>query len=194
MPVWLPAVLYLASTVAMMVVRAPHIRRSLSVRVVLRRVGPLERVLVTLVLFGMLLLPLAWIATPWLDGFARAAPPSTLVLGTLTALAGLWLLHRSHVDLGVNWSTTLEIRDRHALVTDGVYRRIRHPMYAAFLVHALGQALIVPNWIAGPSYLLSFALLVAFRLGPEERMLREVFGPSFDSYRTRTSRLVPGVF
>lgn len=194
MPAWTPAVLYVASTVGMLVVRAPHIRRSVRVRVVLSRVGARERALLTLVLLGMLLLPLAWLATPWLDAAERPAPTWTLALGACAAALGLWLLHRSHVDLGRNWSTTLEIREGHALVTGGVYRRVRHPMYAAFLVHALGQALFVPNWVAGPAYLLAFALLVTLRMGPEERLLREVFGPTFDAYRARTRRLLPGVF
>jgi protein-S-isoprenylcysteine O-methyltransferase Ste14 len=44
---------------------------------------------------------------------------------------GLWLFYRSHADLGTNWSITLEIREQHRLITQGVYRRIRHPMYSA---------------------------------------------------------------
>ena len=51
--------------------------------------------------------------------------------------------------LGRNWSITLEIRDSHRLVTDGLYRYVRHPMYTSFWLWAIAQALLIPNWIAG---------------------------------------------
>jgi protein-S-isoprenylcysteine O-methyltransferase Ste14 len=54
--------------------------------------------------------------------------------------------------------------------------------------------LVVPNWVAGPSYLISFSLLFALRVGPEERMLLEEFGEDYNAYRSRTRRLFPGVW
>ncbi|NOT29051.1 MAG: isoprenylcysteine carboxylmethyltransferase family protein [Planctomycetes bacterium] len=57
---------------------------------------------------------------------------------------------RSHADLGTNWSITLEVREQHTLVTRGVYARVRHPMYTALLLYALGQWLVVPNWLVAP--------------------------------------------
>jgi len=52
---------------------------------------------------------------------------------------------RTHKDLGRNWSVTLEVREQHALVTNGVYSRVRHPMYSAFWLWALAQALLLPK-------------------------------------------------
>ena len=138
--------------------------------------------------------PFVWIASPWL-GFAEfPLRPVPLVAGTVLYAAGLWLFHRSHADLGTNWSVTLQVRKEHSLVTQGVYRRIRHPMYTALFLFSLGQAIAVPNWIAGPSDLVVMALLVAARLGPEERLMRETFGARYDEYAARTQRLVPGVW
>jgi protein-S-isoprenylcysteine O-methyltransferase Ste14 len=105
--------------------------------------------------------------------------------------AGLVVFHRSHADLGTNWSITLEIREGHRLVTEGVYRRVRHPMYLALLLHGLGQAILLPNWVAGPAYLVVMLVLVAFRLGPEERMMRERFGAEYDAYAARTRAFGP---
>src|SRR5207302_238425 len=53
-------------------------------------------------------------------------------LGGAIFVAALWLFRRTHKDLGRNWSVTLEVRERHTLVTSGVYSRVRHPMYCAF--------------------------------------------------------------
>ena len=119
----------------------------------------------------------------------RRSPPALLCL-----VAGLWLFYRSHADLGTNWSITLEVREQHRLITHGVYRRVRHPMYAALLLYSVGQALVIPNWVAGPSYLVAFAILFAFRVGAEERMMREYFGDTYEAYAARTKRLVPGLW
>jgi protein-S-isoprenylcysteine O-methyltransferase Ste14 len=88
----------------------------------------------------------------------------------------------------------LEIREHHRLVTDGVYRPVRHPMYSALFIYGLGQALAVPNWLAGPSYLLAMVLLFMFRIGAEERMMLETFGDEYTIYMTKTKRLIPGVW
>ena len=109
-------------------------------------------------------------------------------------VVGLWLFHRSHADLGTNWSITLQVRENHSLITQGVYRRIRHPMYAALFLYSIGQLLALPNWIAGPSYLVTFGILYALRVRAEERMMLEEFGAEYAAYLRRTKRLVPGVW
>jgi protein-S-isoprenylcysteine O-methyltransferase Ste14 len=83
---------------------------------------------------------------------------------------GLWLFHRSHADLGTNWSITLDIREGHRLITQGVYRRVRHPMDSALVLYSVRHALVIPNWVAGLSNLVAFAVLFALRVGAEERM------------------------
>ena len=120
-------------------------------------------------------------------GLARA-------LGVACLVVGLWLFYRSHDDLGTNWSITLEVREQHRLITHGVYRRIRHPMYTALLLYSVGQALVIPNWLAGPSYLVAFGIFFAFRVKAEERMMLEQFGDEYAGYAARTQRLVPGVW
>ena len=86
------------------------------------------------------------------------------------------------------------MREDHQLVTRDVYRYVRHPMYLALLLYALGLALVVPNWVAGPSYLVAVTLLVAFRVGPEERTMLEAFGNDYEAYRRRTRCLIPGLW
>ena len=108
--------------------------------------------------------------------------------------SGLWLFYRSHADLGANWSITLEVLEKHRLVTQGVYRRVRHPMYTALLLYSVGQALVLPNYVVGLSSGLTMALLVALRIGPEERMMIEEFGKDHQEYMALTKRLVPGVW
>ena len=108
--------------------------------------------------------------------------------------ASLWLFRWTHRDLGRNWSVTLELRDQHALITGGVYNRVRHPMYAAFWLWAVAQAFLLPNWFAGAAGLVGFGILFFFRVPHEEQMMIETFGDQYRAYMARTHRIIPGVY
>ena len=154
----------------------------------------METVLLALVWIGFLV-PLIWIASP-VFSFAEYPLRAGRVIAGIACLAvGLWLFHRSHTDLGSNWSVTLEVPEEHRLITEGIYRSVRHPMYTALLLYAIGQALVIPNWVAGPSsYVIAFAILFAFRVRAEERMMLDQFGDHTRAYAARTKRLIPGVW
>ena len=190
---WFGKGVILASSIAMVIIRAPHGKRSRLVKVVRSGRGALEIVLLTLAWLAFFV-PLVWVVAPVFAFADYSLRPVPLSAGVVCLAVGLWLFARSHADLGTNWSLTLEVREEHQLVTQGVYRAVRHPMYSALVLYSIGQALVVPNWIAGPSYGVAMALLVAFRLGPEERMMREQFGSDYEAYRGRTKRLVPGIW
>jgi protein-S-isoprenylcysteine O-methyltransferase Ste14 len=190
---WFGKAVILASSIAMVIIRAPHGQRSRGVKVARSYRGTLEIVLLALAWIAFFV-PLVWVVTPVFAFADYPLRPLPLLAGMLFLAAGLWLFARSHADLGTNWSITLEVRERHQLVSQGVYRVLRHPMYSALLLYSLGQALVVPNWIAGPSYAVAMSLLVALRLGPEERMMLEEFGKDYEAYTVRTKRLIPGIW
>ncbi len=190
---WFGKAIILASSIVMVIIRAPHGQRSRAVKVAKSRRGALET---ALLMFAMLafFVPLVWVVAPVLAFADYPLRPAPLFAGSAWLALGLWLFARSHADLGTNWSISLEVRQGHQLVTHGIYRHIRHPMYLALLVYSVGQALVVPNWVAGPSYGVAMVLLCAFRLGAEERMMREEFGVDYEAYMKRTKRLVPGIW
>jgi protein-S-isoprenylcysteine O-methyltransferase Ste14 len=190
---WFGKAIILASSIVMVLIRAPHGQRSRGVKVVRSCRGALEIALLTLAWVAFFV-PLVWVASPVFAFADYPLRPVPLLGGTVCLAVGLWLFARSHADLGTNWSITLEVREKHQLVTQGVYRALRHPMYSALLLYSLGQALVVPNWIVGPSYAVAMSLLFAFRLGPEERMMLEEFGKDYEAYMVRTKRLVPGIW
>ena len=190
---WFAKAAILLSTIVMVVIRAPHGQRSRATKVSKSRKGRLEVVLLTLAWLGFLI-PLVWVASPALAFADYPLRPVPLVAGVLCLALGLWVFARSHADLGTNWSITLELREKHQLVTHGVYRQVRHPMYTALLLYSLGQALVVPNWVAGPSYLVAFGILFALRINAEERMMLEGFGEEYEAYMARSKRLVPRIW
>lgn len=86
---------------------------------------------------------------------------------------------------------SLEIREGHSLVTQGVYRYTRHPMYAAHWLWGLAQPLLLQNWIAGFAMLVPSLPLYLYRVPREEQMLLEQFGEEYREYMDRTGWIVP---
>jgi len=193
MNLWIAKALVLAGTVLMMAIRAPYGRRSRIAKVATSYKTPLETGLLVLASVGFFV-PLVWVASPAFSFAEYALSTGPLVPGGMCLVIGLWLFYRSHADLGTNWSVTLEVREQHRLITQGVYRRIRHPMYLALALYSIGQALVIPNWVAGPSNLIAFAILFALRVRAEEKMMVEEFGDEYTAYSARTKRLIPGVW
>ena len=190
---WIAKVVVVAATLTMLAIRAPHGSRSRHVKVVKSHKTSLETGLLVLAWIGFFI-PLIWLASPVLSFAEYALRPGPLVAGVTCLVIGLWLFYKSHADLGPNWSLTLEVREQHRLVTQGVYRRIRHPMYLALLLYAIGHALVIPNWVAGASNLVAFTIVFALRVHAEERMMSDAFGDEYAAYAARTKRLVPGIW
>jgi protein-S-isoprenylcysteine O-methyltransferase Ste14 len=175
------------------VIRLPHARRSRRTPVARSDRGRREIALLLISLTGLGILPLLYVAT----GFPRFADydfrPAQSLLGVAVAVAALAMFYLTHRALGRNWSVSLEVRQSHKLVTEGVYRHVRHPMYTAFWLWAAAQALLLPNWVAGLAGLIGFGTLYVFRVGLEERLMIDTFGEEYRAYMARSARLVPWI-
>src|SRR5947208_4875636 len=140
---------YAIGFVAFYWIRHVFLQRTKHEKKVVNRMDTLEKLLLMGMFPGTLLLPLLYLLTPWLDFANYTLPPLLPWTGTGLMIFSLWLFWRSHTDLGQNWSVTLQVREGHELVTRGVYRSMRHPMYAAIWLWAIAQGLMLQNWLAG---------------------------------------------
>jgi protein-S-isoprenylcysteine O-methyltransferase Ste14 len=150
-----------------------------------------DRTLIFIMLVGGLLLPVLYLFTPWLTFADYRLPAFVPWCGTAVMGAALWLFWRSHADLGRNWSITLQLRNGHQLVKHGVYRSIRHPMYASIWLFSLAQGLLLQNWLAGWSAFVTFAVMYFVRTPREEQMMCEFFGQEYRDYMHQTGRVFP---
>ena len=188
---WFGKAAFLVCLVAFCVIRTPHGQRHSKVAIAEDRKGTLEIWLLISATLGTVIIPIVWVSSSLFEFAEYELLPAIYWPGIVVMLLGLWLFHRSHVDLGTNWSVTLQMRENHALITNGVYNKIRHPMYSSMFLLAIAQALFVPNWIAGPAYFVGFGLLYVLRVGVEERMMFDRFGSEYVEYKQRTGRLMP---
>ncbi|GIV71253.1 protein-S-isoprenylcysteine O-methyltransferase [Caldilinea sp.] len=183
--------IYLAGIFVETAIRVPFNRERRKSKIAVNRVDRKETLLLLLLFLGSYLAPLLKIFTPWLDFADYTLPVWAGWLGVILLLAAVLLFWRSHVDLGRNWSPTLQLREGHALVTEGVYRYIRHPMYASQWLWVMAQALLLQNWIAGLGGIVCFTPFYFMRVAPEEQMMLEKFGEEYRACMQRTGRLLP---
>jgi protein-S-isoprenylcysteine O-methyltransferase Ste14 len=176
------------------IIRYQHARRSRREKILRSDRGPRETALLLMSLTGLGIVPFIYVATAVPRFAAYTFNPVQAWLGLLVAIAALVMFQLTHRALGRNWSISLDVREKHRLVTDGIYRRIRHPMYSAFWLWAVAQALLLPNWVAGFSGVIGFGILFFGRVAREERMMLETFGDSYRTYIARTGRIFPSIF
>lgn len=184
---------WIAGLVAWFAIRWPYQRRSRRIAVVSdgRSLG--DRIVLAASGIGLALIPVIYIATGFPAVADYAFRPWMGWLGTALLIVCLMMFHISHRHLGKNWSVTLEIREKHQLITDGLYRYVRHPMYSSFWLWAIAQVFLIPNVVAGCAGLVGVGLLYFYRVGREEALMRETFGAEYDDYAQRTGRVIPRI-
>ena len=78
-------------------------------------------------------------------------------------------------------------------MTSGLYGTIRHPSYLGLLLSALGWGLAFRS-VIGVLLALAFVIPIVGRMNSEEALLQSYFGDSYETYRAKTWRLIPGVY
>jgi protein-S-isoprenylcysteine O-methyltransferase Ste14 len=137
--------------------------------------------------FALAMRPLAGL----LPGWSASFPGQALIAGVVVA-AGLGLIAVSIVQFGRARTTInpLNPEAASALVTGGVLRLSRNPMYLGLALVLAGLAV----WVGHAAGVLPLAAFVAyitrFQIAPEERALRARFGADFDAYARRVRRWI----
>ncbi|HEV2818266.1 MAG TPA: isoprenylcysteine carboxylmethyltransferase family protein [Allosphingosinicella sp.] len=118
---------------------------------------------------------------------AEAAAIAALMLGSVL------LFVSATRAMGANWSVVARLREGHELVTNGIFARLRHPIYvgmAAFLLAlALAFGHLAHLLVAAPL----FAIGTGVRVREEEKLLRAEFGAAYDDYAAKVKRFLPGI-
>lgn len=120
-------------------------------------------------------------------------PAVPRVFGALLYLGGLATALSARCQLGPNWSNVEDRRvvSGQSIVTGGIYRFLRHPIYVGDVLLLIGLELALNSWlVVGVAIPLLF---VARQAGAEERRLAETV-PEYAAYRARTWRFIPFVF
>ena len=114
------------------------------------------------------------------------------IAGAAVMLCGIAFLAIAQLHLGASWRIGIQEGAKPGLVTDGLYRYSRNPIYLGLLTTLLGYCALLPT-------VLSAILLVGTTIGMraqiagEEAYLIATYGDAFREYARRVGRLVPGI-
>jgi protein-S-isoprenylcysteine O-methyltransferase Ste14 len=114
-------------------------------------------------------------------------------LGIALFFCGVALRITSKRKLNQSYSYTLSTAPTKRLVTSGVYRFIRHPIYFAAIFYVSGAPLVFSS-LYGFFVSLVFIPCILYRIGIEEKLLTEEFGEQYVDYKKHTKRLVPFLY
>lgn len=121
----------------------------------------------------------------------RASPVRRLGLaGIAVGLAGTY---RAQLDMGRSWRIGVDPVERTELVTDGLFRYARNPIFSFSTLVGLSSAAAIPNaaTVAGAAMLVAGVEIQARLV--EEPYLRDAHGDAYAAYCAHTGRFVPGV-
>jgi protein-S-isoprenylcysteine O-methyltransferase Ste14 len=114
--------------------------------------------------------------------------------GIAAAVGGLGIRAVAKRALGRFFSIRVQVQDGHRLVREGLYARIRHPLYTGLLLAWCAPPLLLGSPLGFLLVTLPQAILVLQRIPREEALLIETFGDEYRAYMATTKRLIPGVW
>ncbi len=149
---------------------------------------------ILLSILAQTMIPESWIADQsWLAFLIIADDSSVLVVvGTVLYMFGLTVAILGRTQLGDNWSDieTAQVIEKQRVVSRGLYRFIRHPIYTGDLMLLCGLELALNSWLVLGVFLLM--PIVMRKAVQEETMLMDEL-EGYAAYCTETTRFIPFV-
>jgi protein-S-isoprenylcysteine O-methyltransferase Ste14 len=139
---------------------------------------------------------LVWTFAPrFMEWSALSLPVSArwtgLALGLFSIFVNAWSHKTLSQKLGEDFDPALRLLPVPALVKEGPYAKLRHPIYLAFLLMQISVLLLTANWFIGLCGIAIILSVIAIRVPEEEQRLTEQFGDEYREYRSRTGRYLP---
>lgn len=154
-------------------------------------------VMMTTIRIGGLILwfsPLVYLINPaWMAWSKIGLPESLRWLGVGTGILCVFGIYWLFSSIGSGITPTSATRKEHKLVTNGIYRWVRHPLYTIGSSMFVSFGMMADNWFIAALGILAF-IGMAIRTPTEEANLIEKFGDEYREYMKRTGRFLPKVF
>ena len=114
-------------------------------------------------------------------------------IGFCMSLGGQLLRTIAMFEAGSNFNHVVQVekKDEHQLVSDGIYKYLRHPSYTGFFYWSVGLQIMLMNPISLVLYLYALVTFYSYRIPHEEAKLVEFFGSKYKEYRNKTFVFIP---
>jgi len=114
-------------------------------------------------------------------------------IGLIIIVFGCYVNIKGRFALGQNWANQVTIYEHQQLVQSGMYRFVRHPLYASIIWMFYGACLVYPNYLAFLSNSFIFVPFMIMRAKQEEKLLTEQFS-GYEQYKKQTGMFFPKLF
>ena len=107
---------------------------------------------------------------------------------------GLIIRWISIIQLGKSFTVDVAITDVAKLKTNGIYERVRHPSYLGLLLIIIGFSVTLSSFYSFLVLAVPVFLAISYRISVEEKVLISEFGDSYLEYKTKTKKIIPGIY
>jgi protein-S-isoprenylcysteine O-methyltransferase Ste14 len=115
------------------------------------------------------------------------------IIGSILIVLGCYVNVMGRFSLKQNWANQVTIYHNHTLVTTGMYRLVRHPLYASIIWMLIGGCFVYASYIALFAVLLIFIPMMHYRAEQEEKLLQSEF-PEYSAYKNKVPMFFPKFF
>jgi len=120
--------------------------------------------------------------------------PLQRAFGLVLIVLGFAFLLAGQITLGLNYSGSVVIREGHQLITHGVYRFTRNPMYLGVIFVIVVGVPVYSASLHGFLIMLLLIPIILNRIRMEEGLLTKEFGEAYLAYKRSTRKLIPFIF
>jgi protein-S-isoprenylcysteine O-methyltransferase Ste14 len=115
------------------------------------------------------------------------------IVGYGLIFSGFVIMIAGQLTLSRNYSGTVVIKKDHKLITSGLYRYTRNPIYLGGIFVLIGIAVYTPSLfgLITSFFIIPIALI---RINLEEKLLKEQFNEDYSKYMEKTKRLIPFIY
>ena len=153
-------------------------------------------VMMNIIRIGGLILwlsPFVYLINPaWMAWSKLGLPDWVRWLGVGIGIVNTFGIYWLFSSIGTGITPVSATRKEHKLVTNGIYKYIRHPLYTFGSSMFVAFGMMADSWFVATLGVLTF-ILMAIRTPKEEANLIEKFGDEYREYMKRTGRFLPKI-
>jgi protein-S-isoprenylcysteine O-methyltransferase Ste14 len=156
-------------------------------------VGRFRWVIIGIVIAVLLFTKVFGLSIPFLTISLISHSELLSVASVILVIIGLVIALLARRMLAGNWSKDVDVKVDHELITSGIYRYVRHPIYTGVLLMGLGSVLLVGT----TSVFLIFLAMLGFfwfKARREEILLTKHFPKEYPEYKRHTKALIPFIW
>jgi protein-S-isoprenylcysteine O-methyltransferase Ste14 len=115
-------------------------------------------------------------------------------IGLMLVLTGTIIRWLAIFQLGKSFTVDVAITEVAKLKTDGLYEKVRHPSYLGLLLIIIGFSATMNSFSSFFVLFVPVFTAVLYRISIEEKVLIKEFGDKYSAYRSKTKKLIPGIY